>query len=128
MVAYDPRSPSDPAKMLSAPTLELLRAAIDAHWSAFRLGGAPGAAADAPASSDAEQRLAHALAVAAAEARRLDLRPEVLLLQIRRVEEAVVPADRRTPSGLQHKFHERLVAALLRAYFASPEGRGPLAR
>ena len=126
MVAYDPRSPWDPAEMLSAPTLELLREAISAHWSAFRLGGEP-ARADAagPLPGEAEARLAHAIAVAAEEARRLDLRPEVLLLQIRRVEESVVQVDRRTPTGLHGKFHERLVAALLRAYFAGSEGSEP---
>ena len=108
MVAYNPRSPRDESRMLSAEAAAQLRAAITLHWSH---------------TGQSDQPLAAALAAAADEARRRALRPEELLLALKAIEEDVAIASRVIDSEERDRFRFWLVGACMRAFFSDEQKR-----
>ena len=104
MVAYNPRSPRDEQRSLSAEVTRQLHSALTAHWMD-------------PAGS--EQALNDALAVAADEARTRGLRPEELLLALKAIEEDVATTLDVVDTQDRDRFRIWLVGACMRAFFHS---------
>ena len=104
MVPQDSRQPP-PARQLSPETADALRAAIAEGWRAGQ---------------QTEERLQAVLARAAREAHELGLRPEELIVALKRVEEEVMGqpgALRATDADARRRFREWMVSACVRAYF-----------
>ena len=104
MVPEDSRHPPPP-RGLSPHTAEALRTAIADGWRAGQ---------------DAEQRLSEVLRQAAREAHEQGLRPEELIVALKRVEEDVMGqpgALRATDVEARRRFREWMVSACVRAYF-----------
>jgi len=108
MVAYNPRSPRDEARLLSPEAAAQLRTAIAQHWARPQ---------------DPDQPLTDALAAAALEARRRSLRPEELLLALKAIEEDVAIASRVVDSDERDRFRFWLVGACMRAFFSEEQNR-----
>ena len=104
MVAYNPRSPRDENRSLSAEIATQLRAALAARWT------------DRNASFEAG--LGAALAAAADDARSRGLRPEELLLALKAIEEEVVETLDVANTQDHDRFRIWLVGECMRAFFA----------
>lgn len=73
----------------------------------------------AAGSRTSEAWLQRALSAAALEAREMGLRPEELVLALKRIEVTVSRASTRSLPE-QEAFHTRILAAMLEAYFRDP--------
>ena len=104
MVPEDSRHPPPP-RGLNPHTAEALRAAIADGWRAGQ---------------DAEHRLSEVLRHTAHEAHEQGLRPEELIVALKRVEEEVMGqpgALRATDVDARRRFREWMVSACVKAYF-----------
>lgn len=108
MVAYNPRTPADRRRMLSADVAERLHAAIVARWQDV-------------ADDDA---LTAALSEAAQDARQRSLLPEELLLALKAIEEEVGDKLRAVDADDRDRFRHWLVGACMRAFFNDQGSQG----
>ncbi|HEY2854344.1 MAG TPA: hypothetical protein VGJ18_15925 [Gemmatimonadaceae bacterium] len=104
MVAYNPRSPRDEERSLSAEVTRQLHSSLTARW-VDPAGG--------------EHALNGALAAAADDARTRGLRPEELLLALKAIEEEVATALDVIDTQDRDRFRTWLVGACMRAFFRS---------
>jgi hypothetical protein len=104
MVAYNPRSPNEERPALPPEIAAQLRAALSARWTQ-------------PDAYDSV--LASALAAAAADAKARGLRPEELLIALKKIEEAVAEALDVANTQDRDRFRTWLVGACMRAFFAT---------
>jgi|ERR1051326_2332401 hypothetical protein len=104
MVAYNPRSPRDEQRSLSAPVTRQLHASLTSRWLD-------------PASD--ESALNAAIVAAAHDARSRGLRPEELLLALKAVESDVATALDVEDTQDRDRFRIWLVAACMRAFFGA---------
>ena len=107
MVAYNPRTPDDHRRLLSADVAEQMRAALTARW------GQP----------DSDEPLVAAVADAARDARERQLRPEELLLALKAIEDQVANSVRHVDTDQRDHLRRWMVAACLRAYFSDATTR-----
>ena len=111
MVPQGSNPPHDGRHELSAETMDALRSVIADRW---REPGAPDA------------RLGEVLARAASEARAREMRPEELLVMLRRLEEELIARPgglRSADPDARRRFREWLVQSCLRAYFERDAGQ-----
>lgn len=102
MVAYNPRSPRDESRSLSPEVENQLRVALTARWTE-------------PQSYDSV--LGTALAAAADDAKARGLRPEELLLALKRIEEGVAESLDVADTQDRDRYRIWLVGACMRAFF-----------
>ena len=102
MVAYDPTRPPDRSRELSDESVARLRTAIAAQW---RTGQA----------ESAETR--DALLSIAREARERGIRPEALIVVLKRIESDVARSVPERSAVVQRQLTEWLVTTCVRAYF-----------
>jgi len=107
MVAYNPRTPDDHRRLLSADVAEQLRAALTARWN----------------KSGSDESLIATLAEAARDARERQLRPEELLLALKAIEEQVANSVRHVDTDQREHLRRWMVGACLRAYFSDATTR-----
>ena len=105
MVPHTSPPPSDPAPELSPATLRALRDVLEERWRALE---------------DADGRLHEAVHTAAREAKALGIRPEHLIVAMKRLESEIFAQRRairaRDPEA-RVRFREWLVSSCLEAYF-----------
>ena len=106
MVAYNPRSPDDERPTLPSEIAAQLRAALSARWSR---------------SETNDSVLESALAAAAHDAKERGLRPEELLIALKRIEEDVADALDVANTQDRDRFRTWLVGACMRAFFGSDQ-------
>lgn len=110
MVAYNPRSPDDERPSLPPAIAAQLRSALSARWSD---------------SEGNDSVLESALVAAACDARQRGLRPEQLLIALKRIEEDVADALEVVNTQDRDRFRIWLVGVCMRAFFGTdqrPEG------
>lgn len=116
MVAYDPHIPADSPSLPGETVARLREALRDAL--AQRTIRHDGARPDAAIAADAA--LCEALAAASRDARERTVRPEVLIVLLKRLEEELAEGDaflRRVPAEDRRKLREWVVTTCVRTYF-----------